>query len=165
MKSVKKDTKNPMELPNEEKIRTHGKKESYKFSEILGAHTIKQVEMKEKIKKEYLRRTKKLLETKLSFKNLIKGINTWALPLVSYLGAFLKGTREDLKQMEQRTRKWMTMKKALHPRDDINRLYVLRKERETGHQKQYWQFEDQQNGNNQKKKLGQENNSMDVLSD
>ena len=30
--------------------------------------------------------------------------------------------------MDQRTRKLMTMHKALHPRDDVNRLYVSRKE-------------------------------------
>ena len=30
--------------------------------------------------------------------------------------------------MDPRTRKLMTMRKALHPRDDIDRLYVLRKE-------------------------------------
>ena len=30
--------------------------------------------------------------------------------------------------MDQRTRKLMTMHKALHPRDDIDRLYVSRKE-------------------------------------
>ena len=30
--------------------------------------------------------------------------------------------------MDQRTRKLITMQKALHPRDDIDRLYVSRKE-------------------------------------
>ena len=30
--------------------------------------------------------------------------------------------------MDQRTRKLMTMHKALHPRDDVGRLYVSRKE-------------------------------------
>ena len=30
--------------------------------------------------------------------------------------------------MGQRTRKLMTMHKALHPRDDVDRLYVSRKE-------------------------------------
>ena len=29
--------------------------------------------------------------------------------------------------MDQRTRKLMTMHKALHPRDDVDRLYVSRK--------------------------------------
>ena len=84
--------------------------------------------MKDKIRKEYLRRTRKLLETKLSSRNLIKGINTWAVPLVRYSGPFLKLTRDELKQMDQRTRKLMTMHKALHPRDDVDRLYVSRKE-------------------------------------
>ena len=50
------------------------------------------------------------------------------MPLVRYSGPFLKWTRDELKQMDQRTRKPMTMHKALHPRDDVNRLYVSRKE-------------------------------------
>ena len=84
--------------------------------------------MKDTIRKEYLRRTRKILETKFSSRNLNKGINTWAVPLVRYSGPFLKGTRDELKQMDQRTRKLMTMNKALHPRDNVDRLYVSRKE-------------------------------------
>ena len=57
---------------------------------MLEVDTIKQGEMKENIKKEYLRRTRKLLETKLYSKNLIKGINIWAVSLVRYSGLFLK---------------------------------------------------------------------------
>ena len=75
-----------------------------------------------------LRRTRKLLEKKLNSRNLIKGIYTWAVPLVRYSGPFLKWTRDELRQMDQRTRKLMTMHKALHPRDDVDRLYVSRKE-------------------------------------
>ena len=88
--------------------------------------------MKNKIQKEYLRRTRKLLETKLSSRNLIKGINTWAVPLVRYSGPFLKWTRDKLRQMDQRTRKLMTLHKTLHPRDDVDRLYVPGKEEERG---------------------------------
>ena len=84
--------------------------------------------MKDKIQKEYLRRTRKLLETKLSSRNLIKGINTWAVPLVGYSGPFLKWIRDELRQMDQRTIKLMSMHRALHPRDDVGRLYVPRKE-------------------------------------
>ena len=36
--------------------------------------------------------------------------------------------REDLKQIDQRTRKLIKMHKALHPRDDVDRLYVSRKQ-------------------------------------
>ena len=117
-----------MELPNQDKIKTLTENKTYKYLGILEAYTIKQVEMKDKIQKEYLRRTRKLLETKLSSRNLIKGINTWAVPLIRYSGPFLKWTRDELKLMDQRTRKLMTMHKALHPRDDVDRLYVSRKE-------------------------------------
>ena len=54
-----------MEVPNQDKIRTLGDKETYKYLDILEADAIKPEEMKEKIKKEYFRRTRKLLETKL----------------------------------------------------------------------------------------------------
>ena len=90
------------------------------------------MEKKEKIKKEYLRRIRKLLETKLYIRNLITSINTRTVSLVKYSGPYLKWTREDLKQMDQRTGKLMTMHKALHPRDDVERLYVSRKEEGRG---------------------------------
>ena len=90
MKSGKRHMTDGMELPNHDKIRTHRENETFKYLGILAADTIKQVEMKNKIRKEYFRRTRKLLETKLSSGNLIKGINTWAVPLVRYSGPFLK---------------------------------------------------------------------------
>ena len=65
MKSGKRHLTDGMELPNQDKIRTLGEKEMYKYLDILEADTIKQVDIKEKIKKEYLRRTRKLLETNL----------------------------------------------------------------------------------------------------
>ena len=128
MKSGKRHLTKGMELSNQDKIRTLGEKETYEHLGILEADTIKQGKMKEKIQKEYIRRTRKLLETKLSGRNLIKGINTWTVLLIRYSGPFLKGTREELKQMDQWTRKLMTMHKALHPRDDVDRLYLSRKE-------------------------------------
>ena len=128
MKSGKRQLTDGMELPKKDKMKTLAENETYKYLGILEADTIKQVEMKEKIKKDYLRRTRKLLETKLNCRNLIKGINTCAVPLVRYSGPFLKWTRDELKQMDQRTRKLKTMHKALHPRDNVDRLYVSRKE-------------------------------------
>ena len=128
MKSGKRHLTDGIELPNQDKIRTLAENDTYKYLGILEADTIKQVEMKNEIQKEYLRRTRKLLETKLKSRNLIKGINIWAVPLVRYSGPILKWTRDELRQMDQRTRKLMTMHKGLHPRDDVDRLYVSRKE-------------------------------------
>ena len=119
MKSGKRHMTDGMELLNQDKIRTLGGNETYKYLGILEADTIKQVEMKDKIQKEYLRRTRKLLETKLSSRNLIKGINTWAVPHVRYSGRFLKWTRDELKQIDQRTRKLMTMYQEKREKEDL----------------------------------------------
>ena len=45
-----------MELPKHDKIRTLGEIETYKYLGILEAETIKQVQMKDMIRKEYLRK-------------------------------------------------------------------------------------------------------------
>ena len=125
MRSRKQQITEWIELPNQQKIRMLGEKKTYRYLGILEADTIKQMKMKEK---KYIKRTRKLLETKLHSRNLIKGINTWAVPLLRYREPFFKWIRDELQQMDQRTRKLMMIYKALHPRDDVDRLYMSRKE-------------------------------------
>ena len=115
-------------------IRSDAKKptKTYKYLGIWETDNIKQVEMKDKFRKEYLRRTRKPLETKLSSRNLIKGKKYLGCAPLRYSGPFLKWTRDELKQMDQRTRKLMTIHKVLHPRDDVDRLSISRKEGGSG---------------------------------
>ena len=126
MKRGKRHVTDGMKLQNQDKIRTLGENQTFKF--WASWRLTPSNKWKDKIQKEYCRRTRKLLETKHNSRNLIKGINTWAVTLVRYSEPFLKWTRDELKQMNQRTRKLMTMNKALHPRDDVDRLYLSRKE-------------------------------------
>ena len=72
MKSGKWHMTDGMELPNQDKIRTLGENETYKYLGILEADTIK-VEMKDQIQKEYLRRTRKLLKQKPHQRNKYLG--------------------------------------------------------------------------------------------
>ena len=51
MKSGKRHLTDGIELPNQDKIRTHAENETYKYLGILEADTIKQVEMKKKTKR------------------------------------------------------------------------------------------------------------------
>ena len=112
-----------IELPNQEKIRTLREKETYKYLGII------KYAMKEfKKKKGFLRGKRKPLKTNLHRRNLIKGLNTWPVALVRYSEPFSKWTREELQIIDQRTRKLMKMHKTLHPRDDVDRLYLSRKE-------------------------------------
>ena len=65
-------------LPNQERIRTFGEKENYKYLGILEMDTIKQVEIKEKNNKILCQKNKKTSPNqKLCSRNLIYGINTF----------------------------------------------------------------------------------------
>ena len=92
-------------------------KENYKHLGIFTVDTIKQAEMTKN--KEYVRWTTKFLETKLSGRKLMKRIKTRAVPLVRHSGSFLKWSREELRQMDQRTRNLTMMHKALNQKDDL----------------------------------------------
>ena len=84
--------------------------------------------MKEKVAGEYKRRVGKVLESKLNGGNLIKGINTWAVSLLQYSAAFFDCTKEGIKELDGRTRKLMTMHNGFHPRRNVDRVYIPRKE-------------------------------------
>ena len=55
MKSGKRHLTDRIEIPNQDKIRMLAENETYKYFGNLEVGTIKQVEMKDKIQKEYLR--------------------------------------------------------------------------------------------------------------
>ena len=73
-----------IKLPDYETIQGLKDGDSYKYLGILEADRIKHEEMKETVTKEYKRRVRKILETKLNGSNLVKAINTWAIPLLRY---------------------------------------------------------------------------------
>ena len=121
-------TSNGIKLPEESVIKSVKDGESYKYLGMLQADQIKHQEMKDKVMKEYKRRVRKILETKLNAGNLIKGINTWAVSLLRYSAAFLDWTKFEMEQLDRQTRKLMTMHNALHPKSNVDRLYLLRKD-------------------------------------
>ena len=126
--------------------------------------TVKQAEMKGQIKKDYLRRTRKVLENKLHCRNLNNGINALDVPLVRYSEPFSKWTREELQQIDQRIRELMMMHKDLNPRDDVDRLWfdttrgrLYKKGRMKTHysnQKQYRKHKNRQNKKSHETKMG-----------
>ena len=64
MKSGKRHLTDGIELWNQDKIETFGEKKTYKYLGILEADAIKQVEMKNKIQKEYLKENSKATRDK-----------------------------------------------------------------------------------------------------
>ena len=100
----------------------------YKYLGILEADSIQMKNMKTKICKEYHRRTKRILRSKLNARNTIDAINTWAISLIRYTAGIVDWNQEELQQMDRKTRKVMTMNGALHPRADVARQYVKREQ-------------------------------------
>ena len=115
-------------LPNKTTMKGLKERDSYKYLGEIKADGTKHHEMKERVKTEYYGRVKKILETKLNGGNIITGINTWAISLLRYSAAFLDWTGAELEQMDRKTRKLMTMHRALNPKSDVARIYLSRKE-------------------------------------
>ena len=87
--------------------------------------------MKLNVSKEYIRRIK-VLKSKVNVGNLVRGVNTWAGSLLRYSAAFVSWRKSELQAMDRKTRKLFTIYGALHPKSDVDRLYIPRKERGRG---------------------------------
>ena len=127
MKRGKKMEDDGIVLPGGEVMRDLGKQD-YKYLGVLEANEIKMKTMKEKVRSEYFRRIRLLLESKLNGGNVVKALNTWAVAVLRYSGGILDWTKEELENMDRKTRKLMTINRALHPRANVARLYLPRSE-------------------------------------
>ena len=83
--------------------------------------------MKIKVLNEYKRRVQKIVKTKLNGKNIVKVINTWAIPVLRYSAPFLSWTKTEFQSIDGKTRKLLTIHNGLHPRSEVDRLYIPRK--------------------------------------
>ena len=84
--------------------------------------------MKEKITKEYKRRQRLILKSKLNGRNKVTVINTWAVAIFRYGAGIIQWKASELKALDRKSRKTMTMYGGLHKKSDVYRLYVNRKE-------------------------------------
>ena len=88
--------------------------------------------MKLNISKEYIRRIRKVLRSKFNGGNLVRGVNTWVVSLLRYSAAFVSWRKSELQAIDRKTRKLFTISGALHPKSDVERLYIPRKEGRRG---------------------------------
>ena len=82
--------------------------------------------MKGKFSKEHLQWPRLILRSKLNGRNKIMVVNTWVVSLMRYGAGILKWNTEELKSLDRKTRKFMTMYGALHLKSDIGRIYLSR---------------------------------------
>ena len=99
-----KQSTDKIELPSEERKR-------YKYLGKLVYDKIKEQEMKVKLKNKYFRRPKLILKSKLNGRNLIMGLNTWAVFIMRYGIGIHKWNMKELQEMDRTNRKFMTTNK------------------------------------------------------
>ena len=113
-----------IELPDGKVIKSLQEGETYKYLGILEADKFLEEKMKLNVSKEYVRRIRKVLKSKLNGGNLVCGVNTWAVSLLQHSAAFASWRRSELQAIDRKTRKLFTIYGALHPKSDIDRLYT-----------------------------------------
>ena len=97
-----------------------------KYLGILESDTVLHKEMKSKVTTEYYRRVKKILRSQLHGRFAFRAINTWAVPLLRYGAGIINWRKDELKNIDIRTRKMLRYNGAHHPQGDVDRLYVSR---------------------------------------
>ena len=107
---------------------------TYKYLGIEESEGIQHQQMKERLKQEYSRRLRMILKSELNARNKITAIRTLAVPVLRYSFGIINWRLEKIKKkkIDRKTRKMLTMYKMHHPKADIDRLYVQRKEGERG---------------------------------
>ena len=78
--------------------------------------------------KEYKGRLRLILKSKLNGRNKVTAINTWAVTIFRYGAGMISWRETELKSIDRKTRKYLTMYGAIHPKSDVDRLYMIRKE-------------------------------------
>ena len=114
-------------LPNGEVIQ-EVEEDGYRYLGVLEGAGIMVKEMKEIVRKEYLRRVKQVAKSRLYARSLISSINSWAVSVIRYTAGILDWKKVELEALDIKTRKILTINGAFHMRSSKDRLYLKRQE-------------------------------------
>jgi len=116
----------------EKDIKELDPRRAYKYLGIEESFDIQHKNEKEKLKKEYLRRLRLVLSRELSAKNKIQAIRSLAVPELRYSFGIINWHQEEMQNLDRETRKLLTIHGQHHPKADVDRLYVPRKQEGRG---------------------------------
>ena len=113
------------------KIKELDQEETCKYLGMEEGDGIQHRNMKEKIRKERYRRVRTMLQSELNAKNKLETINTLAIPVVSYSFNEVNWNLEEMKRIDRKIRKLMTLNRMHHPKaDGVECIYLEKKENE-----------------------------------
>jgi hypothetical protein len=80
------------------------------------------------LKKKYIRRLRLILSTELSAKNKIQAIGSLAISVLRYGFGIINWHQEEIQKLDRKTTKMLNIHGQHHPKADIYRLNVPRKD-------------------------------------
>lgn len=98
----------------------------YKYLGISESQKFDHQGIKEELKKEYFKRVRKILKSQLNSKNKMTAIGALGTPVIQYSFGIINWRVNEIKLIDTKTRKLLTAHGMLHPRADVDRLYVPR---------------------------------------
>ena len=101
-------------MPNDKVIKSL---ETYKYLGVLEADEVMVNEINDKVKKEYYKKVRNVLETKLNSGNVFKAVS---VPVVRYSEAFIRWSRLQLEEVDRRSRKLLTMHNGFHLKSNVD---------------------------------------------
>ncbi|KAJ8944512.1 hypothetical protein NQ318_011770 [Aromia moschata] len=99
----------------------------YRYLGVCQDGRINHTQLKKECQEKYKSRVTKLLNTLLSGGNLIKAINSWAVPVLTYSFGIVKWSVTDLDELDRLTRRLLTKFRQLHTNSSVIRLYLPRR--------------------------------------
>ncbi|KAJ8961487.1 hypothetical protein NQ318_014735, partial [Aromia moschata] len=99
----------------------------YRYLGVCQDSRINHTQLKKEFQEKYKSRVTKLLNTLLSGGNLIKAINSWAVPVLTYSFGIVKWSVTDLDELDRLTRRLLTKFRQLHTNSSVIRLYLPRR--------------------------------------
>ena len=67
-------------------------------------------------------------KSKLNARNTFQAINTWAVPSICYGPGIIEWAKKDLKYLDRKARKLITMHGGFQPGSNVQRLHIPRNE-------------------------------------
>jgi len=109
-----------IDLDNNITIKGLDQEGTYKYLGVSEGDGIHHSAMKEKIRKEYYRRVRMVLKSELNAANRFEAINTLTVPMVTYSFNIVEWKLSDIRRLDAKTRKMLTMFKMHHPKADVD---------------------------------------------
>ncbi|XP_064292512.1 uncharacterized protein LOC135310067 [Plodia interpunctella] len=101
--------------------------EVYKYLGYVQSRGLDHSEIKRSLQNEYRRRIIKVTKSQLTGKNMIKAINTFCIPILTYSFGVIKWSKTNIITIERMTRTILTKYNYLHPKSAIERMVIKRK--------------------------------------